>query len=440
MQFLIFFLLLFLAHSSQASEPKLQKINHIIIFSLENHSFDNLFGHFPGAEGIDQAGEAAIQKDLKDKPYVVLPPVMDTRKQPAAPDNRFPTNLENKPFPIETYVPANEKTGDLVHSFSYQQEEIHNGKMDHFAAISDAAGLTMGYYDGSKTALWKYASEYTLADHFFHAAFGGSFLNHFWLICACTPHYNNAPEEMKITFDKNGHVLKEKQVTPDGYAVNTLYPTSMPHPEKTNRVLPPQTMPTIGDRLSKKKVSWAWYSGGWNDAMAGKPDASFQFHHQPFVYFKQFADGTKAKKQHLKDEADFLKEIKQGTLPAVAFYKPLGEFNLHPGYADVASGDAHIATIIEAIKASPVWKDSIIIITFDENGGYWDHVAPPKTDRWGPGVRIPTIIVSPFAKKHFVDHTSYDTTSILKLIETRYHLKPLSTRDAKANNLLNTLE
>ena len=312
--------------------------------------------------------------------------------------------------------------------------------MDRFAAFSDAGGLTMGYYDGSKTNLWKYASEYTLADHFFHAAFGGSFINHLWMICACTPRYEHAPDALVTKEEKSGQVIQENAVTPDGYVVNTLYPTSMPHPEKTTRALPLQTMLTIGDRLSEKNIDWRWYSGGWNDAMAGKADKSFQFHHQPFAYFKQFADGTEAKQKHLKDETDFLKDIQQGTLPAVSFYKPLGEFNLHPGYTDVAGGDAHIGKIIETIKASSAWNDSVIIITFDENGGYWDHVVPPHIDRWGPGVRIPTIIISPFAKKHFVDHTFYDTTSILKLIEARYGLLPLTKRDASANNLLNTLE
>jgi phospholipase C len=198
-------------------------------------------------------------------------------------------------------------------------------------------------------------------------------------------------------------------------------------------------MPTIGDRLSAKGVSWAWYAGGWNDALAGHPHPSFQFHHQPFAYFKNYGDGTPAKAEHLKDEEDFLTALKNNTLPAVAFYEPLGEFSLHPGYADVASGDAHITEILHAIEASPIWQSSVVIITFDENGGYWDHVPPPVVDRWGPGVRVPTIIISPFAKKHYVDHTAYDTTSILKFIEKRFGLEPLGKRDAAAGDLSNAL-
>jgi len=409
------------AESPAASE----KIQHIIVISLENHSFDNLFGQFPGADGIVNAKKTALQIGSDGTPYKTLPPVMDTREFPPKPDPRFPTHLANKPFPIERYVPASEKTGDLVHRFYEEQDQIHGGRMDRFASVSDAGALTMGYYDGSKTGLWRYAKKYTLADHFFHAAFGGSFLNHFWLICACTPRFDHAPDEL----------VKRGSITEDGYAINTMFSALM-HPaalHDTEKLLPPQNMPTIGDRLSQKDIDWVWYAGGWNDAMAGHPAKSFQFHHQPFAYFKGYDD-------HLKDEYDFLNDINNGTLPAVSFYKPLGEFDLHPGYTDIDSGDAHITEILKAIEKSPQWSSSVVIITFDENGGYWDHVSPPEGDRWGPGVRVPAIIVSPFARKNFVDHTLYDTTSILKFIETRFDLEPLGDRDAAANDLSNALE
>jgi phospholipase C len=96
--------------------------------------------------------------------------------------------------------------------------------------------------------------------------------------------------------------------------------------------------------------------------------------------------------------------------------------------------------LLQRIERSPQWHDTVVIVTYDENGGFWDHVAPPLKDRWGPGTRIPTIIVSPYAKRGFVDHTEYDTTSILKLIETRFHLPALGERDAKAGDLRNALD
>ena len=421
------------APPSYAADNGKERIQHIIVISLENHSFDNLFGQFPGAEGLSESQKTSQQTDTGGVAYKNLPPVMDTRAIPPVRDERFPIDLANKPFAIEAYAPANEKTGDLVHRFNQEQAQINDGKMDRFAAISDAGGLTMGYYDGSTLGLWKYAQEYTLADHFFHAAFGGSFLNHFWLICACTPRFENAPQDF----------ITRQIVTDDFYAVNTVFSTQMPHPaalQDTTKLLPPQEMSTIGDRLSDKGIGWAWYAGGWNDAVAGKPDKSFQFHHQPFTYFKTYDETSEARKNHLKDEKDFLAALKNDTLPAVAFYKPLGEFNMHPGYADVRSSDEQTVAIIKVIEQSNALNSSVFIVTFDENGGYWDHVPPPKIDRFGPGVRVPTLIISPFAKKHFIDHTTYDTTSILKLIESRFDLEPLGTRDAAANNLLDTLD
>src|SRR6266850_1570737 len=220
--------------------------------------------------------------------------------------------------------------------------QIDGGKMDKYAAISDAGGLVMSYYDGSSLPLWAYAKQYVLADNFFHAAFGGSFLNHFWLVCACTPKYPGAPADMVIPVGADGMPTKDVQVTADGFAVNTLQTSYQPHSAKITdpaKLLPPQDGVTIGDRLSEKGVTWAWYSGGWNDALAGKSDAQFQFHHQPFAYFKQFGDGTDARKEHLKDEADMLAAIGDGSLPAVVFWKPIGEENEHPGYANVTNGD-----------------------------------------------------------------------------------------------------
>jgi phospholipase C len=416
----------------------LSRIEHIIVVYLENHSFDNLFGMFPGASGIPQGSVKTIQADRDGNPYKTLPPVFDAYRKEPGPDERFPKMLPNQPFLIDRYVGQDKRVPDLVHRFYQEQEQIDGGKMDRFAAVSDAKGLTMGYHDGRKMRLWAYAREFTVADNFFHAAFGGSFLNHFWTICACTPRYENAPPAVVAALRPDGILEKDGLVTPDGFAVNTIQSVYLPHNAKITdaaRLLPPQTAPTIGDRLSEKRVSWAWYSGGWNDALAGQADDSFQYHHQPFAYFLNYADGTEAKRQHLKDEADLVAGIDAGDLPSVVFYKPLGRDNEHPGYTDITEGDRHVTAIIDKIRRSKLWKSSAIIVTWDENGGYWDHVAPPKGDRWGPGIRVPTLVISPFAKRRHVDHTVYDTTAILKLIEERFEVAPLGERDAKANDL-----
>jgi phospholipase C len=431
--------------AARAAKPEgMERLQHIVVVFLENRSFDNVFGLFPTADGLLNAGPAATQVNEDGKAYDTLPAVINTSVKPPAVDKRFPQDLPNRPFLIDAYVPIDQKTGDLVHRWYQEQAQIDGGRMDRFALVSDAKGLAMGFSDASGTALWRYAQEFTLADNFFHAAFGGSFLNHFWLICACTPRYENAPSSLIAKVDAQGRMVKDGAITPEGYAVNTMQPAYMPHSAKftdPSLLLPPQDMPTIGDRLSDKGVSWAWYSGGWDDAIAGRPDPIFQFHHQPFAYFKQFGDGTEAKAQHLKDEKDLTAALDNGTLPAVVFYKPIGALNEHPGYANLVDGDRHLEQLVEKIRGQPsLWNQTAIIVTYDENGGLWDHVAPPEIDQWGPGTRIPAVIISPFAKRGFVDHTVYDTTSIMKLIETRFELRPVAERDAKANDLTNAFQ
>ena len=431
-------------HADEAPKPPagLERIQHIIVLYLENRSFDQLYGLFPGADGLANAGAAAIQVDRDGKPYDKLPPALDTNRKGAPVDARFPQALDNKPYRAEPYSALSETTGDLVHRFYQEQLQIDGGKMDKFVAWSDAGALVMSTYDGSKMALWQYAKDFTLMDHFHHAAFGGSFLNHFYLVCACTPVYSNAPAGLVARLDDQGHVVKDGPVTPDGFAVNTLFPFNGPYPQGIPEAmrLPLQTEPTIGDRLSAKGIDWAWYSGGWDLAAAGHPGPQFQFHHQAFAFFADTALGTPGAKAHLKDEADFIGGIERGTLPPVAFFKPSGEDNEHPGYATVLAGEYHTAMLLRLIQASPLWNDSVVIVTYDENGGLWDHVAPPVVDRWGPGTRVPTLVISPFAKKGFVDHTTMDTTAILKLIETRFGLAPLTGRDAASPDMTDALD
>ena len=415
----------------------LDKIEHIIVIYQENWSFDGLYGKFPGANGFAQAGDAYAQVDRDGKPYTSLPQPLDTGSKPAVPDTRFSADLPVAPFDLARFVAPSQRTGDLVHRFYQEKLQIDDGKMDKFIAWSDAGGLVMSYYDGSHLPEGQLAKEFTLADNFFHAAFGGSFLNHFWLVCACTPVWHDAPANQVAKIDTLGFLIEDGAVTPDGYVVNTAFSVNQPHPARItdpNQLVPAQTMPTIGDRLSEKHISWAWYSGGWKDALAGKPDPLFQFHHQPFAYFAKYADNTDARNRHLKDEDEFLSDVESHRLPSVAFIKPLGPDNEHPGYSSLKQGQEHVLKLVNAVRNSPYFHRSLIIITYDENGGRWDHVAPPVVDRWGPGTRVPAIIVSPYAKRDFVDHTPYDTTSILRTIERRWHLKPLGKRDAAAND------
>jgi acid phosphatase len=447
-------LLLSLAFSSCSKNDKshpadINKVGHVVVIYMENHSFDNLYGSFEGANGLSNATAANwTQVDGTGNVYSSLPNVTGVPNSAL-----FPTNLENKYFNIDQYVANNMETPDVTHRFYQEPLQIDGGKMDKYAFYNipgSSAGLTQGYYDTKSVPLLPMAQKYVLCDNFFHSAFGGSFLNHQWLIAAASPTFPGAPAANiadTALFNATGGAKGDGFVTPagsplgtpGGYAVNTSYSVNAPHPATTAvaSLVPNQTNPTIGDRLNDKGVSWAWYSGGWDDALAGNPAPTFQFHHQPFVYYKNYADGTQLKKDHLKDETVFIAAAKAGTLPAVSFVKPLGTFNEHPGYSTVADGESHALELINDVLNGPNGKDAVIIVTYDENGGFWDHVAPPKVDVWGPGTRVPAIIISPFSKKSYVDHTQYETVSILSFIEKRWGLAPLSSRDKNANPLSN---
>ena len=424
-----------------APDPRLAGINHILVVYLENHSFDNLYGTFPGADGFATATGFKPQSDRDGTVYPTLPQPMLNRPGKSSPDARFPASLANAPFAINSFMSPDEKTGDLKHEFFAEQLQIHDGAMDRYAAWSDAKGLVMGYYEGEGTRGWALAREFALGDRMFHSAFGGSFLSHTWLVCSCALEWPNAPADIIAEADGNGVPRKDGQVLPDGHVVNTSRSIYLHKPSETDpsRLVPGQTLPHIGDRLDAKGVSWAWFSGGYDDAMAGKPDPLFQFHHQPLAYFKDLAPGTPGQKAHLKDAKDLWPLIDVGQLPQVAFYKPFATLNQHPGYASMMAADRHLGDLIDRLRASPSWKDTLIIVTYDENGGQWDHVAPPRRDKWGPGTRVPLLVIGPMVKPGFVDHTAYDHGSILKLISLRFGTQPVNAIDGAATPMTGML-
>jgi len=432
------------AADAGARAAGLRDVNHVVVLVLENWSFDSLYADFAGADGLAGAMKAPPQIDpATGQAYATLPET----------ETHLPQGLPNAPFALDAYLGPDQDTSlDLTTKFYQEQMQIHGGAMDRFVGVSAAKGLTMGYFHTVDLPLAREAKKYTLCDRFFHGVYGGSLANHIFLVSAAMARFDGAPASMKAVLDGNGAPvpdpvsgkLQDGPLTPDGYVVNTVYSVNSPHvvpavpPEQ---LLPSQTMPTIGDRLSDKGIDWAWYSGGWNAAVAGgAPSDLFQYHHQPFVYFANYADGTPGRAAHLKDEADFMAAAAAGKLPAVSFLKPDGVDNEHPNYTDVLTGETHALSLINAVRNGPNWADTAIIVTYDENGGFWDHVAPPAGDAWGPGTRVPTIVISPFAKKGFVDHTVYDTAAITALIERRWGLAPLGTRDAAAADLSNAFD
>ena len=540
-----------LVASAEGSDraDKLQKINHFVVIYQENHSFDNLYGAWEGVHGLSAADpEHTVQMTQGGLPYECLlqddvnltsPPLATSCTETTG--KIFKSAFVNKPFLIDSVIsPADTTcpppgspfmpnglpkgtglpggcTRDIVHRFYQEQYQIDGGKMDRYVTGSDAVGLAMGYYDTTKLPIYQYLHapshpRYAIADNFFQGAFGGSFLNHQWLIAAATPVFAGAaqsgPNDLHSIIDANGFPNSSYPLyTPTGpvndsqltikcsaqgqqgcgdYAVNTTQPWFQPFQPGTaaSKRLMPVGTPTIGDRLNAAGVDWAWYAGGWSNAngdvngpgwtngsgpacadpqtFAGAtypncPNALFQFHHQPFNYYAVFDPGTAAgraqRQGHLRDEEEFLQLARSSTrstcnLKPVSFVKPIGEENEHPGYTSESIGSDHLVQLIDAITRSGCAKDTMIIVTYDEFGGQWDHVPPPGQgnengphDVWGPGTRVPALIVTPFLRGNFVvDGTSYDTTAILATLERRFGLAPLATRDSAVADLSNVFD
>jgi acid phosphatase len=533
--------------ASAGGADGLSRVNHIVVIYQENHSFDNLYGRWEGVRGLRDAPRSkTVQVNQAGRPYQCLlqddvnltSPPLSARCTDTTTGTTFTSHFFNRPFTIDNYIAPSDTTcpppgvfaangvpkgqglpggctRDLVHRFYQEQYQLNDGRQNRYVTGSDAVGLTMGTYDTRALPIYRYLHrsghpDYAIADNFFQAAFGGSFLNHQWLIAATNPVWPNAvnnggPADLHSVVDENGMpvnyplyvspagtAVKDQALTvsctppagvpapPPGvlcgdYAVNTIQPTYQPYAPGTppERQLPPQTAPTIGDRLSGAGIDWAWYSGGWSnangdvdapgwtngpgpdcsaDAVTGAtyphcPDKLFQFHHQPFNYYASFAPGTAARAAHLRDEEEFLTLAESSdtacNLKPVSFIKPVGAENEHPGYASETDGSSHLIELLKAVEQSRCAKDTMVVVTYDEFGGQWDHVTPPGQDGkggphdvFGPGTRIPALVIAPHLRGDFVvDRNQHDTTSIVATIERRFDLKPLSSRDAAVKDL-----
>src|SRR5713101_3515965 len=229
----------------QATED-LARIEHIVVIYAENRSFDHLYGLFAGVDGIASATpEQKTQVDHDGNPLPHLPPVYEGGR----PSPEFPQGLPNGPFRIDA-PPVNRRMDEVlpspIHAFYHNREQINGGKNNMFVAMSNLGGWVMGHFDGSQLRMWQWAKEYTLADNFFMGAFGGSYLNHHWLICACTPRHEEPPDSMRARLDVNGKLDKKPespsakngpvqvystgggQVSPDSCSVNTTQPPYQP--------------------------------------------------------------------------------------------------------------------------------------------------------------------------------------------------------------------
>jgi phospholipase C len=518
---------------SSTAAHQLAKVKRVVVIYEENHSFDNLYGGWEGVNGLSNATTAEkAQLNQAGTPFTCLlqvdvnltSPPLGSECTDTTTGSSFTSHFVNAPFAIDDYITPSDTTcpppaqafsfpngvkkgaglpggctRDLVHEFYQEQYQLNGGAQNHYVTGSDAVGLTMGHYNTKALPIYAYLHanshpSYVIEDNFFQAAFGGSFLNHQYLIAAAPPTYPNAPANLHSIIDANGMPVKYPLYNPTGpvlrgpltvvcpspvagracgdFAVNTMQPTSQPS-GTFGAKLPLQTAPTIGDRLTAKHVDWAWYAGGWSNAAGAVngagwtngsgpscsdpnaiaaspyplcPDYDFQFHHQPFNYFANYAPGTPGR-AHLQDEVAF-QQLASGSssscrLKPVSFVKPLGEENEHPGYASESAGSDHLVALLKSIEGSACAKDTMVIVAYDEFGGQWDHVSPPGQgttsgphDQFGPGTRIAALVIAPnLARPFSVDHAQHDTTSILATLEHRFGVAPLATRDAAVNDL-----
>ena len=234
------------------------------------------------------------------------------------------------------------------------------------------------------------------------------------------------------------------------YAINNFFPGYHPNGTPANPLspkqaadgsdfffIPPQNLPTIGDALNAKNVSWAYYGGGFNAAVAGLPNAFCPICN-PMQYAASIYGNPAQIKAHTGDITDFFTAVANDNLPSVAFVKPSGLVDGHPQSSKLNLFEALLDNIVDQVKGKPeLFAETAIIVTWDESGGFYDSGFIQPVDFFGDGPRVPLLVISPFSHGGRVVHTYYDHVSITKFIERNWGLKPLSSRSR--NNLPNPI-
>ena len=388
-------------------------IKHIVIIVQENHSFDDHFGGYctatPGSNPTCNVGPSCCEAMPAADPTGVKPTLL--------------TDAEHAQF-------------DPNHAKACELTEIDNGKMDGYAAASDAG---CGYAGNVAIAdptivqpYWDLAAQGALADRYFQPLVGESSANDMYLARA---HW---------VFDDNDDA-------PQGAVGMTCDSESTPAQYAGQ---------TIGDLLNTASVPWTWFSGGYGamvdagGACPAKPPAckfAFSFYpcafdpsDVPFEYYASTVDNPAT----IKD-LSALDDILAGTgdLPAVSFVKAIGYESEHPGLDTTLSAGVGRATqIISAVETSRYYSDTLVILTYDESGGYFDHVAPPQestVDNEPYGARIPFLALGPFARSNYISHVTMEHSSLVKFIEWNWlggTTGQLGTRDAVVANIGSVLD
>ncbi len=348
-------------------------IQHLIVLLQENHTYDNYFGTYPGGEGLT--------------PDIQMPV-----------DPLNPSAGVVKPFHL-----GSRTITDLSHSTATFADQYNEGDMNGFVSALNArqedGRLSMGYYDGTDIPYyWNLADNFVLFDRWFSSAKDGSFANHMYWVAAIPP------------------VVDRGQQLADKLAA----------------------LPTIFDRLEAAGISWKFYVQNYDPTITYRNAAEMgnrasQVIWVPLLNYDRFIDNPKLA-SHIVDLSEYYTDLRNGTLPAVAYIAPSGASE-HPP-SSLQSGQRFVRTLVNELMRSSAWNTSAFLLAYDDWGGWFDHVRPPSVDLYGYGFRVPAILVSPYARQGYIDSTQLDFTSILKFIEENWNLAPLATRDAQANNFL----
>jgi len=334
------------APAGESAEP----IQHILFLLQENHSFDNYFGSFPGADGIP--------------PGVKVEGVA--------------------PFHLQSF-----RTANLAHGQRAVSTAVHGGAMDRFVTAEKSSD-TMGYYQEADIPnYWAYARRFALADHFFSSSDGPSLPNHLFALAATA-----------------GKVITNTLRPPGGYS-----------------------FPSLAERLQQAGVSWKVYDG--------RPDPGFSAL-DPFAAFSSTMTSPEIRSR-LVGTAELFRDLREGHLPHAAWIFPDAEESEHP-MTDIRVGMWYVTAVVNALMKSPYWATTVLVVSWDEYGGFYDHVPPPRVNGVSEGIRVPALIISARARPGYVDATEYDFTSVLKLMENTFGVAPLSDRDAQAQDISASLD
>jgi phospholipase C len=386
-----------IAPACLASGQTASNIKHLVVIVQENHTFDSYFGKYctaaPGSNPTCTSGPACCEAG------------------PSSESGSSPLVLND----------AENAGYDPNHSQSCELSEIDNGLMDRFvtgASCSNAKNFA--YSDASTMATyWSYAQSYAIADRYFQPAAGASSENDMYLA-------------------RGAFVFVDNSWVPPT-AGSGCYASS---------ALKSYPEPTIGDLLESCSVPWAFYAEGYAHTLANPTSNKYCYPNyydpsdNPFEYYSPFQDNP----TYERDYSQFATDIAGNALPAVSYVKPLGIKTEHPGET-IGSGVAFVTGVVNAVLGSPAYQnDTLILLTYDESGGFFDHVSPPPAstvDGEAYGPRIPLVAIGYFAKPNAISHVTMEHSSIIRFIEYNWLAGTpgqLATRDAVVNNIGSLLD